>query len=209
MCLPRPYHGDSPFRQRCTLPPPREQGGQKTHVDKTNHIGYTPRPQVRRGHKANPLLSFGSRRCGRSLRRDRCGRCAAGSTRGVKPKTHRANPVVTQGQTGQPRADSTAPNPERRCGCGTRHDLRDNVGANDRFFSRSRLPEAKAVREPLPRLRPFTCVRPQAEPTRGPEPPPGHSHPVPRPPRCVPQRHRTGRAICELPPALRSAFASG
>ncbi len=45
-----------------------------------------------------------------------------GSMRGVKPKTHRANPVVTQGQTGQPRADSTAPNPERRCGCGTRHD---------------------------------------------------------------------------------------
>ena len=45
-----------------------------------------------------------------------------GSMRGVKPKTHRANPVVTQGQTGHPRADSTAPNPERRCGCGTRHD---------------------------------------------------------------------------------------
>ena len=76
--------------------------------------------------------------------------------RGVKPRTHRANPVVTQGQTGQPRADSTAPNPERRCGCGTRHDLRDEVCANDRFFSRSRLPEAKAAREPLPKLRPFT-----------------------------------------------------
>ncbi len=100
---------------------------------------------------------------------------AAGAQRvqcGASPKTHRAIPAVTQGQTGQPRADSTAPNPERRCGCGTRHDLRDNVGANDRFFSRSRLPEAKAGREPLPRLRPFTCVRPQAEPTRGPEPPP-------------------------------------
>jgi hypothetical protein len=137
--------------------------------------------------------------CAESFRRDRCGRCAAGSTRGVKPKTHRANPAVTQGQTGQPRADSTAPNPERRCGCGTRHDLRDNVGANDRFFSRSRLPEAKAAREPLPRLRPFTSVRPQAEPTRGPAPPPGHSQPVPRPPRCVPQRHRTGRAICTSP----------
>ena len=97
-------------------------------LDKKNHIGYTLRPQVRRGHKANPLLSFGSRRCCRSFRRDRCGRCAAGSTRGVKPKTHRAIPAVTQGQTGQPRADSTAPNPERRCGCGTRHDCA-NVSA--------------------------------------------------------------------------------
>ncbi len=159
-------------------------------LDKKNHIGYTLRPQVRRGHKANPLLSLRSLRpelyLGGRLRRDRCGRCAAGSTRGVKPKTHRAIPAVTQGQTGQPRADSTAPNPERRCGCGTRHDLRDKVGANDRFFSRSRLPEAKAAREPLPQLRPFTSVRPQAEPTRGPEPPPGHSEPVPRPIPCVP-----------------------
>jgi hypothetical protein len=122
-----------------------------------------------------------------------------GSMRGVKPKTHRARPVVTQGQTGHPRADSTAPNPERRCGCGTRLDLRDSVGANDRFFSRSRLPEAKAAREPLLTLRPLTHVRPQAEPTRGTEPPPGHSQPVPRPIPCVPQRHRTGRAICLLP----------
>ncbi|TWH88556.1 hypothetical protein IQ25_00679 [Novosphingobium taihuense] len=127
---------------------------------------------------------------------------ARGFNAGRKVQTHRANPVVTQGQTGHPRADSTAPNPERRCGCGTRHDLRDEVCANDRFFSRSRLPEAKAVREPLPRLRPFTYVRPQAEPTRGSEPPPGHSQPVPRPFPRVPRRHRTGRAICDFPPGV-------
>jgi hypothetical protein len=123
-----------------------------------------------------------------------------GSMRGVKPKTHRANPVVTQGQTGQPRADSTAPNPERRCGCGTRHDLRDVVCANDRFFSRSRLPEAKAAREPLPELRPVTCVRPQAEPTRGPEPPPGHSQPVPRPSRACHNGTAPVARSCELSP---------
>ena len=132
-----------------------------------------------------------------------------GSTRGVKPKTYRAITAVTQGQTGHPRADSTAPNPERRCGCGTRHDLRDNVGANDRFFSRSRLPEAKAAREPLLTLRPVKHVRPQAEPTRGSEPPPGHSHPVPRPPfACHNGTAPVARSV-RFPPALPSAFASG
>ena len=56
-------------------------------LDKTNHIGYTPRPQVRRGHKANPLLSLRKLTlCAESFRRDRCGRCAAGSMRGVKPR---------------------------------------------------------------------------------------------------------------------------
>lgn len=184
-------------------------GDVRRGLDKTNHIGYTPRPQVRRGHKANPLLSFGSRRCGRSLRRDRCGRCAAGSTRGVKPKTHRANPVVTQGQTGQPRADSTAPNPERRCGCGTRHDCATVSAQTTGSFHAA---ACQKPRQYASRCQGFVLSHVsdhQAEPTRGPEPPPGHSHPVPRPPRCVPQRHRTGRAICELPPALRSAFASG
>ena len=73
------------------------------------------------------------------------------------------------------------------------------VSTNDRFFSRSRLPEAKAAREPLPELRPLTYVRPQAEPTRGPEPPPGHSQPVPRPPRACRNGTRTGRAICDFP----------
>ena len=98
-----------------------------------------------------------------------------GSMRGVKPKTHRANPAVTQGQTGQPRADSTAPNPERRCGCGTRHDCATVSAQTTGSFHAAACQEAKAAREPLPKLRPFTCVRPQAEPIRGSEPPPGHS----------------------------------
>ena len=179
------------------------------HLDKTNHIGYTPRPQVRRGHKANPLLSLRKLTLWLMLPARSVRQVLTGSMRGVKPKTHRATTAVTQGQTGQPRADSTAPNPERRCGCGTRLDLRDSVCANDRFFSRSRLPEAKAAREPLPELRPLTYVRPQAEPTRGPEPPPGHSQPVPRPPRaCQTAPAPVARSVL-IPPALWSAVASG
>ena len=35
-----------------------DEGVVVSDLDKTNHIGYTPRPQVRRGQKANPLLSL-------------------------------------------------------------------------------------------------------------------------------------------------------
>ena len=43
----------------------------------------------------------------------------------------------------------------------------------------------------------------------GPETAPGHSQEVPRPSRRVLDGTRTGRAICHVPPALPSAFASG
>ncbi len=145
-------------------------------LDKKNHIGYTLRPQVRRGHKANPLLSLRSLRpelyLGGRLRRDRCGRCAAGSTRGVKPKAHRANPAVTQGQTGQPRADSTAPNPERRCGCGTRHDCATVSAQTTGSFHAA---ACQKLRQYASRCQSFVLSHVsdhQAEPIRGPEPPP-------------------------------------
>ncbi|KHS48743.1 hypothetical protein NJ75_00825 [Novosphingobium subterraneum] len=92
--------------------------------------------------------------------------------RGASPKTHRAIPAVTQGQTGQPRADSTAPNPERRCGCGTRHDCATVSAQTTGSFHAA---ACQKPRQYASRCQSFVLSHVsdhQAEPTRGSEPPP-------------------------------------
>lgn len=64
---------------------------------------------------ANPLLSFrkSMRRaiCTQTLPARSVWQVRVGSMRGVKPKTRRAKPAVTQGQKGHPGAIGTAQSP--------------------------------------------------------------------------------------------------
>ena len=92
--------------------------------------------------------------------------------RGASPKTHRAIPAVTQGQTGHPRSDSTAPNPERRCGCGTRLTCVTKSAQTTGSFHAA---ACQKPRQYASRCQSFVLSHVsdhQAEPTRGPEPPP-------------------------------------
>jgi hypothetical protein len=80
------------------------------HLDKTNHIGYTPRHRSgggKRPSRSSPFGAYALRTApARSVRQVRCG-----FNEGRKAQTHRANPAVTQGQTGHPRAHSKARKP--------------------------------------------------------------------------------------------------